>query len=387
MSSRQLRKLQKQRELEQAQESSNQEAGESSEDEAPVVAKPRVSLFAALGGDDEVQDEDEEEEQEPQVEERVSEVAQPASADKKKKKKKKKAKAKTAAAEVKLEDEEEDEIDKAIKALNINIKKTPEQTTTASQSSTRNALLSINPYHLKAMNEMRNLFDRDIMASAEADEETERNRPRRGPVQQQVDLETFLRGPPGQKKLPEVSLRRNIFIQGREHWPRSTSGGLTMKEVGKAQDGSWTEYAYIHDKDYDAVQACFFAFVQIGDPMRMVHLLKEVRKCSQRLFHYMFEMLTLQSLSCLNPPPGQQRSQAGPKHGSRGRTMRKGSLHLRTSHNIRLPSEHRARESPSRFPPSRKPTILARRISLHQESSPKGYVQNSTRVGEIALLP
>ena len=280
MSSRQLRKLQKQRELEQTHESADQEAEESSGDEAPVVAKPRVSLFAALGGDDEEQDEEEDDEPEPQASvQPVSEA--PASASKsKKKKKKKKAKAKAApAVAVREDNEDEDEIDKAIKELNIRTNAAAEASTAPSQSSTRNVLLSINPYHLKAINEMRNLFGRDVMASAEAEEETERNRRRRAPAQQQVDLETFLRGPPGQKKLPEVSLRRNIFIQGREHWPMSTSGGLTMKEMEKASDGSWREYAYTHDKNYDAVQAFFFACVQIGDPMRMVHLLKEVRKC------------------------------------------------------------------------------------------------------------
>lgn len=282
MSTRQLRKLQKQRELEQAQGFSNQEAEESSEDEAPVVAKPRVSLFAALGGDgDEAQDEEEEEPESQEAEEPVTEIAQPASASKSKKKKKKKRKGKvTPALDTKDdEDEGEDEIDKAIKELNISSKPTSSEDNVASKASNRmSELLSINPYHLKAVNEMRNLFGRDIITSAEAEEETERNRRRRGGVQQQVDLETFLRGPPGQKKLPEVSLRRNIFIQGREHWPRSTSGGLTMREVKRAEDGSWTEYAYTHDKDYDAVQAFFFSCVQIGDPMRMVHLLKEVRK-------------------------------------------------------------------------------------------------------------
>ncbi|KAI8673434.1 hypothetical protein NCS55_00663600 [Fusarium keratoplasticum] len=279
MSSRQLRKLQKQRELEEAQRLAEKESDESEEEVAPIAApKPRVSLFAALGGDDgdDAQDEDEEQEEEQQVKEEVSEEQQPTTSVKSKKKKKKKKKKASAAAVPDVE-EEEDEIDKAIKELNITTNAQDTSAASSTQSTRRiNELLTINPYHLRAVNEMRNLFGRDVIESAEAEEEQERNRNRRGQMQREVDLETFLRSPPGAPKLPEVSLRRNVFIQGREHWPRQSAGGLTMKEVGRAPDGSWTEYAYFHDKNYDAVQAFFFACVHIGDPMRMVHLLKEV---------------------------------------------------------------------------------------------------------------
>ncbi|KAL6412769.1 hypothetical protein AUP68_03977 [Ilyonectria robusta] len=259
MSSRQLRKLQKQKELEKTQETAAHNSDESDDDQSPVVARPRASLFAALGGDDdEGHDEDDEAEAEPQP---AHEAAQDA-AD--------------------VNDDEEDEIDRAIKELNVTTKVDPESAAAArtAQDTTRrsNELLAINPYHLKAVNEMRNLFGRDIIMSAEAEEEQERIRRQREPRQREVDLETFLRGPPNAKKLSEVSLRRNVFIMGREHWPRGTAGGLAMEEVKKAEDGSWTEYAYMHGGEYDAVQAFFFGCVQMGDPMRMVHLLQEVRE-------------------------------------------------------------------------------------------------------------
>lgn len=308
MSSRQLRKLQKQKELEQAQDLAAQDSEESDAGPAPTVAKPRVSLFAALGGDDEdeARDEsdDEAQNESPQVVETVNEVL-PASSGKSKKKKKNKKKAKAKITAPDVVEEDGDEIDKAIKELNMNAgsKHDASADTNISGPSTWriNELLTINPYHLKAVNEMRNLFGRDVIESAEAEEEQERRQQRRGPVQQQVDLETFLRSPPGAQKLPEVSIRRNIFIQGREHWPRQSAGGLTMREVGKAPDGSWTEYAYVHDASYDAVQTFFFGCVQIGDPMRMVHLLKEVRKLSNnpspfqctgidRVQHIMFQL-------------------------------------------------------------------------------------------------
>ncbi|EMT73247.1 hypothetical protein FOC4_g10004613 [Fusarium odoratissimum] len=259
MSTRQLRKLQKQRELEETQILAEMSSGESDEENEPVAPKPRVSLFAALGGDDddEAQDEDEVEQQQP--EEDVTEVKQPSTSgkSKKKKNKKKKSKAKAAAPE-----EDEDEIDKAMRELNIKTS-TPANTSTsentAAQTRRINELLSINPYHLKANNEMRSLFGRDVIESAAAEEEQERNR---RPMQREVDLETFLRGPPGAPKLPEVSLRRNVFIQGREHWPKQSAGGLTMKEVAKAEDGSFTEYAYVHEQSYDA--PCTMAYAAVA---------------------------------------------------------------------------------------------------------------------------
>ena len=285
MSSRQLRKLQKQRELEQ-KDASVQESEESGEDEGPVpVAKPRVSLFAALGGDgDGDEDEgDDQDEGNPQEEEEAFQPLQPAKKSKKKKKKKSKAKTAASAPEPIAEDGDqggEDEIDKAIKELQIKQQHGDQGSSEEPAGDARriNKLLSINTYNLKAIHEMRSLFGRDVIESANAEEEQGNNRRRRGGVHQQVDLETFLRGRPGEKKLPEVSLRRNVFIQGREHWPRQTAGGLTMKQLRKAEDGSFTEYAYIHDKEYDAIQAFFFSCVQMGDPMRMVYLLQRVRE-------------------------------------------------------------------------------------------------------------
>ncbi|KAF4125860.1 Pfam:DUF654 [Geosmithia morbida] len=296
MSSRQLRKLQKQGELEKLHTESEEYKSENESDvddaPAPLAAKPRASLFAALGGEEE--EEEEEEMQDQTVETgRVGEgdeaesSAAPPSKKKSKKNKKKKKKAKTAAQdEVKsgaAKDVEEDEIDKALKELKLSTRQGGDGVATggatASATLRINQLLGINTYRLKAMNEMRHLFGRDVIESAHAEEEQqqiENNRRRRGPTQQQVDLETFLRGPPGAKRLPEVSLRRNVFIQGREHWPRQTAGGLGMKQVGKSEDGSSTEYAYVHDKEYDAVQTFFFSCVQMGDPMRIVYLLQQV---------------------------------------------------------------------------------------------------------------
>jgi len=300
MSSRQLRKLQQQRELEKARALDVQEeSSDEGEDIGPpgTAAKPRPNLFAALGGEDEDQDDeaaaeddggdDADENHEAQQEEVIQTQPQASSKKSKKKKKKKSKAAETVPAETPENDE--DEIDKAMKDLGL-ATGDPSQAATQSDAvggrgpATRlNELLGINLYHLRPVNEMRNLFGRDVIESANAEEQRQqqenlrRNRTR-GPVIRDVDLETYLRGPPGAPKLPEVSLRRNIFVQGREHWPRQTAGGLTMKQVGSGDADGSTEYAYVHEKQYDDMQALFFACVQIGDPNRMIQLLMQARE-------------------------------------------------------------------------------------------------------------
>lgn len=293
MSARQLRKLQKQREQELGGDLDSQANTDSADDsDVPQVTapKPRVNLFAALGGDNDTDNDDDEPDKEHENEEPIDEpepAPAPTAAKKSKKKKKKKAKAKqvddvTPKGEANtVSAESEDEIDKAMKELNLK----PANATAAGSegSNQRDASLQaevfgINPYHLKAMNEMRNLFGKDVIESAQAEEESAnpRRRMTRREMRQnrQLDLETFLKEPPGAPKLPEISLRRNVFIQGREHWPKQSAGGLTMKEIGVAPDGLSTEYTYAHDTTYDEVQSLFFATVQLGDPMRLVHLLK-----------------------------------------------------------------------------------------------------------------
>ena len=92
MSSRQLRKLQQQRELEQAQLQAQEE--EESDDEPVIQQKPKASLFASFGAlevedDQDEQDEDEEEAPEPAHEPKRQPVNIPATKKSKKSKKKK----------------------------------------------------------------------------------------------------------------------------------------------------------------------------------------------------------------------------------------------------------------------------------------------------------
>lgn len=278
MSTRQLRKLQKQRELEAkvVQESEGSDGNASDDEIVPAVAKPRANLFAALGGDDGDGDESEEVEQEAKAP--ASPVEEPAApAARKSKKKKKKSKKNKAAAQAQdAEHSEDDEIDRAIRELKIEPR--VQDGSSQDNGSTLNNILKINPYNLKVANEMRNLFGRDIIESAAVDEEEQRRGTRRRNMPQQMDIETFLKWPTDGRRLPESSRKRNVFIHGRDHWPLSPTGGLSMKELGKTADGTGVEYTYVHNKDYDDVQTMFFVQVQMGDPMRMVYLLKRFRE-------------------------------------------------------------------------------------------------------------
>ncbi|KAK2047569.1 DUF654-domain-containing protein [Colletotrichum somersetense] len=280
MSSRQLRKLQKQRELEQLQEAKTATEEPSDDEPEPVTIKPRQSLFAALGGGEDEDDDEEEEkhdnEQEvarPESEPEV--VSQPA----KKKNKKKKKKAKKASAQDQtpmVSEDKEDEIDRALKELSIaNNAGSTTSDNLAQRSRDIDELLQINTQYLRAINEMRALFGKEAIQAAQEEERAEQEaarRAQRGP-NQQVDLETALRGDP-RKKLSEVSLRRNVFIQGKDTWPRATAAGLVMKEIRKGTDGL-TEFAFVHEQAYDSVQIMFFSCVQLGDPMQMVQLLMQ----------------------------------------------------------------------------------------------------------------
>lgn len=296
MSSRQLRKLQKQRELEEAQNTPKLGQEEEEEDDEGVVdtkassAKPRVSLFAALGGEDNDVDEEDQDDVEdaptPAAQDYQQQPVSSETSKSKKKKKKKKAKAKATSEAAPKPADDEDEIDRAIKELKLTSPrkagKNAADSLAAVEEFKMNELLKINTHHLRAINEMRQLFGREVMESAQTEEEQAQaqahGRRARTAGEQQVDLETFLRGRPGERKLPELSLRRNIFIQGREHWPLTTSGGLRMEREKPRPDTMNNEYVFVHNEDYDQVQTSFYALVMAGTPMEMIHLLFEHRK-------------------------------------------------------------------------------------------------------------
>ena len=295
MSTRQLRKLQQQRELEQAQlqAAEEEEEEEESEDEPVLPTKSKPSLFANLAAlEDAEDDEDEAAEEEPAAELSEAEPT-PLSASKKpkksKKKKKGKGKAKEKGAESQTPQKPEngaDEIDAALRELNL--KKSAQVTESKTLPIDPDYekvcnLLGVNTQHLKVANEMRALFGK---AATEIHDDpggpTGRGARRRQRAQnQQVDLETALKGHhlPG-KGLPELTLRRNNFIQGKDDWPKAPTGGLTMEVIddpGDGSDGS-VEFTYSHNKAYQIIQQTFHAFVDMGDPQNLIGLLVRNRK-------------------------------------------------------------------------------------------------------------
>ena len=144
-------------------------------------------------------------------------------------------------------------------------------------------LLATDTKFLNALNEMKRLFgnvvleDEDIEAGAPA-QGRRRERGRR-----QLDLGGALaaRNSPVSRGqgLVGLALRRNVFMIGKESWPKATSGGLSMIIVDRPWDLT-TEYAFVHNSVYQDVQKQFQTCVESMDPQRMIQLLQYNRKIS-----------------------------------------------------------------------------------------------------------
>ncbi|EDU47216.1 Transcription factor [Pyrenophora tritici-repentis] len=287
MSSRALRRAQKELEEKQIQErlAQDQEDEEESEPEEAPNTKAKPSLFALLGDSGGVEDEDEDED-EPQGDRGPSADASDDHAhvtskpSKKSKKKKKKAKNKgkekatdtAESAAVAKGRSDLDEIDQALLALNLSargqaVTGSDEQDAAVSEEKKQLfSVLSVESPNLHDANEMKKLFGRATLQNTE-----DEGRNRRG---QQGGIAAAIAGRngPGARNLASLGLRRNIFIQGKEEWPRATSGGLGMEIVEKRADGS-VEYKFVHNRMYQDVQRQFQLCVASMDPERMVQLL------------------------------------------------------------------------------------------------------------------
>ncbi|KAI1506241.1 transcriptional repressor TCF25-domain-containing protein [Biscogniauxia marginata] len=290
MSTRQLRRLQRQRELEAGQAQKAAEDSEASDDAPIQQSKPSIfSSFAALG--DQLDEDDEDEDENEPVDSTTvaaappKQIASPKSSSKKSSKKKKK-KAKKSGAPAKKDKTiargDVDEIDQALRELGLSKKPGTSGSSDTADSVSKAyericELLRINTYHLKVINEMRKMFGRDAIVTAENEAEEERalaQRQRR-PQQQQVDLETYLQGQPG-VALPDVTLRRNPFLPGKNIWPRASTEGLTMKQVRTEHETAKfgiVEFGFAHDSAYNDLEKQFFTLAQMYDPMQLVHFL------------------------------------------------------------------------------------------------------------------
>jgi hypothetical protein len=266
MSSRALRRLQKQRAEQIAQEHA---AEEHSDGEAQPV-RFKQSAFALLNetGDDE--NADRVEAGDPVEEDTAIPIAsqEPAEAElpqgKPSKKKKKKRKSKAAGADA-TQDAEEDDIDALLASVAQSQSSKSGVDTSAGQNGSNDdqleRLLAVDTQHLHAINEMRRLFGREAI-------DDRPRQPQQAPRRHGQRVQQEGRG------FPAVSLKRNIFVQGKESWPRATTGGLGMEVVNKDVRSGVTEYRFVHSTAYQDTQRQYEIAVASMDPQRLVVLLQ-----------------------------------------------------------------------------------------------------------------
>ncbi len=289
MSSRQLRKLRKQQEL-LAEQNAAPKPDDESQDDEPIRPQPRTTAFsgfAALAqiddGDDAGDQEDDEPQDETPAEPPVTiEKANPKSKKSKKKKKGKKTHSAQAAEAQPQGDDGPDEIDRVLAELD----KSLSTAAIVDEDHPRepgefDKLFSINFHHLRVMNEVRGTFGRGIIATALAEDQPEQPAPRRpqdGPPRH-ASLESFLRAEPSVtgRKIPEVLIRRNPFVQWKDTWPQALASGLTMRYLGEP-GAIHSEFKFEHDLAYMQMEAMFFSCVQTHDIGSMIWFLKRNRK-------------------------------------------------------------------------------------------------------------
>lgn len=300
MSSRALRKLQKEREQQKQIESTNQDVedeDESDEHDIPTSKPKALNAFSMLNeeendNDEENDDVNESDERKHSVEDegenKIDVAGKPKAKSKAKKKKNKKKtrgteEADTLAKEVQGKEEapQLDEIDRALQSLSTKSKTSDAVDPSASTrvaideaNSVLYRLLAVESKHLNALNEMKRLFGNVVMENEVEPVEAPR---RRGRGAQQLDLGAALAGrnnPASRGQgLTGLALRRNPFIQGKEEWPKATSGGLSTELVEKFEDGT-VEYRFVHNTIYQDVQRQFETCVESMNPTRMITLLQ-----------------------------------------------------------------------------------------------------------------
>lgn len=279
MSSRALRKAQREREEQERLRGQPDEDDEEVVDPQPVK-KSAFEMLAAEAAelDDDADDQDIVEEHQSQDDVAPS-IPKPSSNKKKKKKKKGKANA-TAQNDAPEKDDELDEIDKALKDLSTNGDASTTATTT---SGLNHELLAIDSTHLHAQNEMRRLFGRSALEDRDEDQQQPNaanmggNRRQQRQMQRDIGLAQALRnqGPGGRAGgLSQMALKRNIFVQGKDDWPNATSGGLGMEVEEKRPDGTIL-YRFVHNEAYQEVQAQFDIAVESMDPNRLILMLQQ----------------------------------------------------------------------------------------------------------------
>ena len=296
MSSRAIRKLRREQEQKkqiEQQKEAQFETGEDDVDEPIIFEKKPVNAFdmLAAGGDEDAsaeeldpsdEDETQEKERAPKSDSAPTSIT-PKSKNKSKKKKNKKAKAaktehEDKSAKAKEHDKgkvHKDEIDKALESLAIKSQDGHYATSGSKPDESYNQLcrlLEVESKHLNALNEMKRLFG-NIMIEDESPQPVHQRG--RGPTHLDLGGALSARYSPVSRGqgLAGLSLRRNVFMTGKEQWPKATSGGLGM-ELDRTDSGGTKHYRFVHNTAYQDVQRQYRSCVESLDPQRMIQMLQ-----------------------------------------------------------------------------------------------------------------
>jgi hypothetical protein len=322
MSSRALRRLQRQRD-----EEEQISAPHSSEDEEAAQAKPNA--FDLLGAEDDERSSSSENPQPPSEQRSIEQASSSKSAKKRKKKKKAKAgvepdsgadvneeepgdnakqttifqgeghlvdspadtgspgvstsarrkknRGKKKQSTKPSQDAEESLLDQILATDRTNSGSLAEKDAQLQVEKHEDLLLAVDSKELNPMNEMKRLFGNVVLEAERENQAVPGSGRRRGMVQQ-VDLggaiarrHSMQRGS-GQRAAAVGTLRRNVFMPGKEEWPRAPSGGLGMEVVEDI--GGDVIYEFVHNNAYQDTQRQFYICVESMDPQRMITLLQ-----------------------------------------------------------------------------------------------------------------
>lgn len=296
MSSRALRKLQREQEQQQQQleklHKGSAHDDESEEEEEEVVKPKALNAFDMLTEGADSEDVISETAQSSEIDDLPSEAKQnenvstpPLKAKSKSKSRNKKNKRKKAVqselAETITKGAKKtsnlDEIDLALKTLSTKDRDGTYAFTKPKPDDDNGEMhrcLAVESKHLNALNEMKRLFGNVVLEGEESPGVPGR---RHGRGHRNLDLGGALAAQNSRvsrgQGLAGLALRRNVFMLGKEEWPKATSGGLGMEIVEKQKDGS-TQYRFVHNTGYQDVQRQFQTCVESMDPQRMIQLLQ-----------------------------------------------------------------------------------------------------------------
>lgn len=139
-------------------------------------------------------------------------------------------------------------------------------------------LLAVDTHHLNVSNEMKRLFGKAAVRADREEEQEQSTHQQRMVRSEHVGLADAVKGAysPYGAGLPAMIRRRNIFVQGKDGWPRAPGGGLSMQTVWKAKD--LCMFQFMHNKAYQQAQKEFDTCVLSMDPSLMVNVLRFNRK-------------------------------------------------------------------------------------------------------------